>query len=57
MRIQLCIPDDLASTLVELAFEENRSTRRQAKWLLWQAIDQAIKEHQAQSQEVICAAD
>jgi hypothetical protein len=38
MRIQLCIPDDLASTLTEMAFEENRSARQQAEWLLWRAI-------------------
>jgi hypothetical protein len=57
MRIQLCIPEDLAPRLVELALHDNRSTRQQAEWLLWQAIEQAAQQSQPQPQEAPCATD
>ena len=43
MRIQLHIPDDLASVLGELAFKANRPLRQQAEILLWRAIERAVQ--------------
>ena len=57
MRIQLCIPDQLAAQLQALAFEANRSPRQQAEWLLWRAIAQAAQEEvPSQPQEVASVA-